>query len=50
MLATNPVRGAIFVAKLSEWDDVIMLVGLALLFLILLVVSEFGDRLFVIAR
>jgi hypothetical protein len=37
-------------AKLSEWDDIIVAVGLALLFLILLVVSEFGDKLFVTAR
>ncbi len=33
--------------KLSEWDDVMVVVGLALLFLILLVLSEFGDRLIV---
>jgi hypothetical protein len=36
--------------KVSEWDDVIVVIGLALLFLILLVVSEVIDRLFLAAR
>lgn len=36
--------------KLSEWDDIIVVLGLGLVFLILLVVSDVVDKLFLVAR